>query len=766
MAAGRLMPGSLQIRWIVAGLIVAIFPLVLWWVGTKATDDGLGQLQERGADKLDLYRFSLQGELEKFEFLPHILAQNKEVVQLLQRGESVVGGEPINRYLERFNEISGASDTYVMDRSGLTLAASNWNTALPFVGKRFAFRPYFQEAMKGHAGRYYALGTTSQRRGFYFSFPVQQDQAILGVVVLKVSAERLERLLSHDTDTVIVTDAKGVIFLSTKPDWVFRTVKPLDPAEREQLRASRQYSDAELLPLPVSGEDYQPGGWRLLTLREPGGAGRIRAQSTRYLVQTSQVPYANWIIHLLTDTDPVERDALIQMILAAVLMAALVLASGFLYQRRVNLMVRMEFQRRAREALEQSEANTRSIISSTQAGLVTIDTDGRIDSFNPTAELLFNVRSANVVGQPFTDLISLPDGQSVERWMADARQRVYTQPEVLETVACRTDGTTFAVEMAVSRMSFSRGERFLVTLHDLTERKRAEEALRRAHDQMEERVKVRTADLVEANRRLQEEIQERKRAEEVLRQAQDELVQAAKLAAIGQMSAGITHELNQPLAAIRSYADNARVLLERQRRADAVSNLGAIVELTDRMAEITGHLKAFARRTSGEPVPVSLGDVVDYALGLIASHTRMDLFQTHREAPEGDVRVLGDPIRLEQVILNLLQNALDAMAHSERRELFIGYARNSGKGILTIRDTGSGIAEDQLAHIFDPFFTTKEVGEGLGLGLSISYGIVRDYGGALRAANHPEGGSIFTVELPLAEEEAPGVAAGAVAEGR
>lgn len=221
----------------------------------------------------------LQGELEKFEFLPHILAQNKEVVQLLQRGESVVGGEPINRYLERFNEISGASDTYVMDRSGLTLAASNWNTALPFVGKRFAFRPYFQEAMKGHAGRYYALGTTSQRRGFYFSFPVQQDQAILGVVVLKVSAERLERLLSHDTDTVIVTDAKGVIFLSTKPDWVFRTVKPLDPAEREQLRASRQYSDAELLPLPVSGEDYQPGGWRLLTLREPGGAGRIRRRA-------------------------------------------------------------------------------------------------------------------------------------------------------------------------------------------------------------------------------------------------------------------------------------------------------------------------------------------------------------------------------------------------------------------------------------------------------------------------------------------------------
>lgn len=752
------MPGTLHARWLAVALILAVFPLVLWWVGSRATENGLTELNERGADKLELYRFTLQGELEKFEFLPRILAQNKDVIRLLQVGATVDGGAPINRYLERFNEISGASDTYVMDGTGMTLAASNWNSSAPFIGNRFAFRPYFQEAIKGEAGRYYALGTTSQRRGFYFSYPVLQDDIILGVTVLKVGAERLEQLLSYDTDTIIVTDGKGVIFLSTRPEWVFRTMKPLDPVDREELRASRQYNDAELLPLPVRNEDYRVSGRRLLTLREPSDDGGAR--TTRYLVQTSQVPYANWIVHLLTDTAPVERDALIQMILAGVLMAALVLASGYLYQRRVNLLVRLEYQRRAREALEQSEANTRSIISSTQAGLVTVDAEGKIDFFNPTAEELFNVRPVDVVGQPFTSLVAFPSGQSLERWLDEARRRVYNQPEVLECEASRKDGTTFAVEMAVSRMSLQRGERFLVTIHDLTERKRAEEALRRAHDQLEERVRMRTMDLVEANRRLQAEIQERKRAEEVLHQAQDELVQAAKLAAIGQMSAGITHELNQPLAAIRAYADNARILLERQRRDEALGNLSGIVELTDRMAEITRHLKSFARRTSGKPVAVSLGEVVDHALGLIASHTKMDRFQIHRDMPHGDVRVLCDSIRLEQVALNLLKNALDAMGDSESCELFIAWDSSDGKGILSVRDTGTGIPEEQLPHIFDPFFTTKDVGEGLGLGLSISYGIVRDYGGTLRAANHPEGGCIFTVELPLAQDVTAGAAVG------
>lgn len=741
-----------QLRWILAFLLLVVFPASLWWANSTATNTGLRDLRERGSDTLNLFRFSLQGELERFEFLPRILAQNKDVVKLLRSEAGLSADEAMNRYLQRFNEISGASDTYVMDRTGLTVAASNWNSPRPFVGRRFAFRPYFQQAMAGQAGRYFALGTTSQRRGFYFSFPVRDGEEVIGVTVVKVSAERLESLITFERGEVLVTDAEGVIFLSTQPEWVFRTLRPLDPQVRRELQASRQYGEARLLALPVYDEEYREDRSRLLSIgsTSPGAmSSSSRSQQVRYLVQTSQVPYANWIIHLLTDTAPVERQAMAWMVGVGVLMAILVLTGGFLYQRRINWLVRQEYQRRAHQALEESEANTRSIISRTRAGLITTDAEGRIDFLNPTAEKLFGYAASEVVGRPVGDLFNAPDTLSIAEWSRLAHDSDTTYPEGLETEARRADGHTFPVEMAVSVMRRREGERFLVTIHDLTERKRAEAALREAHDALEQRVRMRTADLLETNRRLEEEIGERKRAEAVLRRAQDELVQAAKLATIGQMSAGVTHELNQPLAAIRSYADNARVLLERSRVEDAVANLESIVELTDRMAEITRTLKSFARKSSGKAVPVSLGEVVDHALAVVTSHTRMDGYRIHRSDPGFDVRVMGDGVRLQQVALNLIKNAIDAMADAERREIHLAIRQEGGMGLLEVRDTGNGIDEDKLDAIFDPFFTTKEVGEGLGLGLSISNGIVRGYQGTIQVANHPDGGCVFTVRLPL-----------------
>ena len=761
------MTASPQLRWVVVVLLVVVFPLSLWWAGSSATDSGLRELRDRGVDKLDLFRFSLQGELERFEFLPRILAQNKDVVDLLHNGSDAAAVDAMNRYLQRFNEISGASDTYIMDRSGLTLAASNWNSPRPFVGRRFAFRPYFQEAIQGEAGRYFALGTTSQRRGFYFSYPVLQDEAVLGVAVVKVSAERLENLLSHEQGAVVVTDSEGVIFLATQPDWVFRTLRPLQPDVRQTLQASRQYGDAELLPLRVSAEEYRTDRSRLLTIdstRPSPDGGTDRVSAVRYLVQTSQVPYANWIIHLMADTEPVRQQGIARMVAVGVLMAVLMLAGGYFYQRRVNLLVRLEYQRRAREALEESEANTRSIISSTRAGLITIDAKGIIDFFNPTAERLFGYRASEMVGRPFHDLLEESDELLIRDWLEVAQETQSVDAEPLETVARRANGTTFPVEMAVSPVHRQDAERFLVTMHDLTERKRAEEALQQAHDALEQRVRHRTTDLVQTNRRLQEEIQERMRAEEVLRQAQDELVQAAKLATIGQMSAGVTHELNQPLAAIRSYADNARVLLARERTGEVSTNLGFILELTDRMAEITGTLKSFARKSSGKAEPVSMVEVVDHALAVVASHIKMDGFQVLRADPDTNVQVVCDAVRLEQVVLNLIKNAIDAMAGKSRSELHISIRQEGERGILSVRDTGAGIDADKLTSIFDPFYTTKEIGEGLGLGLSISNGIIRGYNGSLRADNHPEGGCVFTIELPLARESVPETATGVVVE--
>lgn len=239
-----------------------------------------------------------------------------------------------------------------------------------------------------------------------------------------------------------------------------------------------------------------------------------------------------------------------------------------------------------------------------------------------------------------------------------------------------------------------------------------------------------------------------------LRARENELVQAAKLAALGQMSAGIAHEINQPLAAIRTYADNAAVLLERGKAAMVRDNLLEIAGLTDRMAAITRHLKGFARRASGKQSAVDVAAAVPQALALLEAKLRRDDVTIALDLPDEPVWVNGEDVRLQQVLVNLFTNAGDAMRGCAERTLHIGLSVEAACAVLTVRDTGRGIAADDLARLFVPFFTTKEAGEGLGLGLSISHGIVRDFGGTVTACNHAQGGACFTLRLKRTEAPA------------
>jgi two-component system C4-dicarboxylate transport sensor histidine kinase DctB len=252
------------------------------------------------------------------------------------------------------------------------------------------------------------------------------------------------------------------------------------------------------------------------------------------------------------------------------------------------------------------------------------------------------------------------------------------------------------------------------------------------------------------NQRLEERVAQRT-AE--LERAQADLVQAGKLSALGKMSAGISHELNQPLMAVQSFAENAALYLERDRVPEARANLDRISDMAHRMGRIIKNLRAFARQEK-EPVGrVDLTGVIRSALEL--SEARMEregvsLVWSERETP---VLVRGGEVRLQQVVLNLISNALDAMVGQTFQCLSISVTREPGKVTLCIADTGPGIEAPE--KIFDPFYSTKEVGasEGMGLGLSISYGLVQSFGGMIRGENAPEGGALFTVELQPWQED-------------
>ncbi len=289
---------------------------------------------------------------------------------------------------------------------------------------------------------------------------------------------------------------------------------------------------------------------------------------------------------------------------------------------------------------------------------------------------------------------------------------------------------------------------FGAILFVVTERRRT---LALANARLEGRVTERTAELSTANAALRREVAERSAAEAALKKAQDDLVQAGKLSALGQMSAGISHELNQPLMAIQQYAENGALFLNRGKTGPAVQNLSRIGSMAHRMARIIRNLRAFARQES-EPVSrVDLVNVVDSALELSEARLRAEAVDVRWDKPSEQVWVTGGEVRLCQVVVNLIGNAVDAMSAQETRRVDIDIRRDGAQVELEIRDTGPGIEEPE--KMFDPFYSTKIVSdsEGMGLGLSISYGLVQSFGGMIRGRNHPDGGAVMIVELVAAD---------------
>lgn len=277
---------------------------------------------------------------------------------------------------------------------------------------------------------------------------------------------------------------------------------------------------------------------------------------------------------------------------------------------------------------------------------------------------------------------------------------------------------------------------------------RERNTLARVRDELEISVERRTSDLVASNQRLSDEIEERRRAEANLRQTQDELIQAAKLAVLGQLAAGINHELNQPLGAIRAYAENARRFMSLERYQNADANLEQIVELTERMADISAQLRQFSRKSSERQETISVQACINYALRLFQSRLRDGNITVIQQWPEDTLWVKGDLVRLEQVLVNLISNALQAMKTAPAPQLTIEAFIRQQQVIINVIDNGPGIPDEHLGHIFEPFFTTKAPGSGLGLGLSISSRIMDDLGGQLQATNHPDRGACFTITLP------------------
>lgn len=621
-------------RWIVAVGAGLLCVGVLLLVVASVERSELRLLANDGERQLDLHAAQLAGQLARYDYLPQVLSIDARLADLLRAPEDTARMAELNRALENTAAISGAAEIYLMNADGLTIAASNWQSRRTFIGRFFHYRPYFQQAMAGKPGRYFALGSTSGLRGYYFAHPVRDRGDVLGAVVVKVDMSNADAHLANLGQEVLVTDPDGVVFISTRREWRFRTLAPLSDDERQRLRESLRYPGEDFAPLPVkiSANTGPTQVWTAPTTSADdaptGGKPKDDrpVQFVRYLAQQLPMPDAGWTMHLLTPM-------------------------SLLHARMLEAVA--------------------------------------------------------VVGAVCLTLFSLALGL----WQRHERRQ--------------------------ERALFDH---------------QAGEALRRAHDELEHRVQQRTEDLIRSNERLSQEIDERRRTEAELRQTQGELIQAAKLATLGQLSAGINHELNQPMAAIRSYADNGRALLAKGRCEEAGWNLQQISDLIGRMGRIAAQLKIFARKSTGRVGPVVVDSVIDTALAVVAPRIRRTSAELEVIRPSPALRLRGDENLVQQVLVNLLGNALQAIDGEPRRLVRVSArATQDAKKpqvVLAVEDTGPGIAGEHRERIFDAFFTTKEGSEGLGLGLTISKRIIEDLDGSLEAGPCCLGGARFTIRLP------------------
>jgi two-component system C4-dicarboxylate transport sensor histidine kinase DctB len=576
-------------RWRSLALLALCLAPLLWPLEHLAERYYRGVLANQNRQTLDLYVANLLGTLHRYETLPQILGDLPALRAALAAPQDKTTAENANRLLRDITRKTGADVMYLMDSNGLTLAASNSDQRDSFVGRNFSFRPYFFDALAGKLGRFFGLGTTSVKRGYFFAAPVRDGERVIGVLVVKVDLDHTETLWGKTPEQLLLTDQNGVVVLTSNPQWRFRATRELNEDEKKAIVAIQPYPTRDPRPLGLD--------------------------ERAWITQSQAIEETGWNVNILAPRALVDRQVRTVVAIGGAALLVLMLLLSLVMQRRRHYLDRIAFEAKARRELEM-------------------------------------------------------------------------------------------------------------------------------------RVVERTSDLEGLNSRLRQEVLEREQAQQELVRAQDELVQAGKLSALGTMSASISHELNQPLAAIRSYAENAGVLLDHQRIEDARGNLKLISELTGRMASIIAHLRAFARRDRHAPESVALQPALDDALALLAKRRRAMEVELIRDLPDATLWVQAGETRLRQVLGNLLANALDALTEKgPPRRLWISAEQTSEGVNLYIRDNGPGFTQEALARAREPFFTTKTRTQGLGLGLAICDTLMRALDGELLFANHASGGALLTLKM-------------------
>jgi len=655
-----------------------------------------------------------------------------------------------NAILDHFKNTYQVDVCYLIDRDGNTLASSNRNASDSFVGQNYAFRPYFQHAIKGDPAGYLgymALGVTSGRRGIYYSHPVYEDgqETPAGVAVIKAPIDPMEREFVKDYEGIVMlTDPHGIIFITNRQEWVLHTLSKLSSEEISQIKGFRQFGEG-------------PWDWTGLTMME--GPHVTDSLGDKYLSHKLALDnYLGWNLIFLSDIKSILKKVSGPLIkisgyLILVWCAFIGLAVFILYNKANREIDQRknaeEALRKAHDDLEKRVAERTSDLTKSVDALQTeIVERERVEAALRASEEKYRTLTDNLSVGVFRSTPG-PKGNYIEVNSAYIRMFGFENKKTLLSLYAYDhyqnpdDRDKFSKKML--KDGAVKNEEIMFKRRDGTPFYGSATAVAVKDDEGQ----VRYYD------GILEDITELRQAKEEARKRREEIAHLGRVATMGELSASLAHELNQPLTAILSNAQAAlRFIAGDSPDLNEIHDiLGDIVADDRRAGEVIRRLRSLFRKGEFEKVAVNINDLIQEVVSLINTEAMIRNVSIETKLDGSLALVLGDRIHLQQVMINFILNASEAMTDIDDapREIILSTSQ-AGKKLVKVgvRDSGSGIMENKLDQIIEPFYTTKP--DGMGMGLSINRSIIEAHAGRFWAENNPDGGATFYFTLPIYEE--------------
>ncbi|WP_440872222.1 sensor histidine kinase [Vibrio diabolicus] len=677
--------------WLTAVLISA---LVIFFYGAsrEVAHQWLSvQTQQEAQQKLLDYIGEVRRALKRFYHLPYLVTNNPETIAFVKGNLNYY--EPLQAQLTQLDKAANTEGWLILSTSGEVLVSS-------LIDERFSRsdrRAIVEQIQRQGEGVSLVNKTKGSSPLYYLSAPIFDGLEIAGIVVVQINLSLLTEQTITSQDIITLQNRHQRFFLSSSTnynaDWFN------EPNNQVKVETQTLYDNTVI---------------HFWTLNQQ-----------RYFAHTVKLDDLNWFVSYLIPTKPVQQTiSVIGWSIAALLLLLILLVIIGLQRRQKHLN-----QQRIQALLEESQRRLKQMINKTHVGLLLIDEQGLLFDLNPMAKRLFCLPES-VNRHTFAwELFDAGNSNSTTLTLLRdlPKHKELAEISAVETMARRSDGSVFPVLFSLTSFPWHGEQYFLATIIDISKRKKAEQSLQLINQELAQRVEERT---------------------QALKQAQEQLIKSSKMAALGRMSSAITHELNQPLTGLRTLLTTNELLAERGQTDMMKANNKLIQKLIDRMASMTSQLKTFAYNKPETLHEISLTNALEETLRVYQS--QLAKVDVRVRIPNDLPNIIGEEQRLQQVLGNLISNALDAMKETQDPQLMIAVTPTSDNVEVVVSDNGCGVPSDQLDTMFEPFQTSKKIGEGLGLGLSITANNMRDMQGKISAQLNADKGMSFTLMFELA----------------